>query len=145
MNKIDFKEALEVINVLDDKEKNKIPINVIENLKGQSNGISTDAVYRRDGNIVLSRNAKIILTYIYSKYLATNDFEKYCINQKLIENREVKSIIANKKFPKDKIENIKETIVENTVEEYEKEKYLIVKKETFFQKIVNKILNFFSK
>lgn len=143
MNNIDCREALEVISLLDSIEKQKIPIEIIENLKKRANGISSETVYRKDGNIVLSRNAKIILTYIYSNYIVDKVYEKEAIHKKMAENRRIKDVIISRKINNNLMIKMEKDDKKIENKNYLEEKSLIIKKETFWEKILNIVINFF--
>lgn len=126
-------EVYEVIIMLEDKELKKIPTRLIEAIKlNKDNDYEVDFQNIEEGNM-LSDTIKILST-LYTYYLASEE-EKNVIF-KLINNKKKQYQINYPNFKNKHIE---------TKEENKEQSMVIVKKENFIRKILNKIKMFFYK
>lgn len=126
-------EVYEVIIMLEDKELKKIPTRLIEAIKlNKDNDYEVDFQNIEEGNM-LPDTIKILST-LYTYYLASEE-EKNVIF-KLINNKKKQYQINYPIFKNKHIE---------TKEENKEQSMVIVKKENFIRKILNKIKMFFYK
>ena len=126
-------EVYEVIIMLEDKELKKIPTRLIEAIKlNKDNDYEVDFQNIEEGNM-LPDTIKILST-LYTYYLASEE-EKNVIF-KLINNQKEQYQINYPIFKNKQIE---------TKEENKEQSMVIVKKENFIRKILNKIKMFFYK
>ena len=121
-------ETLEVLQYIDDKLLNKIPLDVIKKLKGQRSTSYIDK-FKETGEVdpsKLSNKAKDVLAVIYMEYVA-NEEEKIEFN-KILDKNELKGngqdyIIKSLKKQEESIEEL----------------LPILAKKGFFQKLFEKI------
>ena len=142
MSNIDAKaysELFEIINLLDESEKNKIPTKIYENIKSQKSKEYINQYNTLDDineNNIEEKTA-ILLTSLYLDYIA-NDEEKKEVEDVLKENEKQLS----EKYST-------ENMFKNRNKEENKQKIntmvTIKKKETVFTKILNKIKSLFKK
>lgn len=126
-------EVYEVLIMLEDKELKKIPTRLIEAIKlNKDNDYEVDFQNIEEGNM-LPDTIKILST-LYTYYLASEE-----------EKNVIFKLINNKK----KQYQINYPIVKNkqieTKEENKEQSMVVVKKENFIRKILNKIKMFFYK
>lgn len=142
MSNIDAKaysELFEIINLLDESEKNKIPTEIYENIKSQKSKEYINQYNTLDDineNNIEEKTA-ILLTSLYLDYIA-NDEEKKEVEDVLKENEKKlseKYSTENMFKNRNKEENTQKI---NTM-------ITIKKKETVFTKILNKIKSLFKK
>lgn len=142
MSNIDAKvysELFEIINLLDESEKNKIPTKIYENIKSQKSKEYINQYNTLDDineNNIEEKTA-ILLTSLYLDYIA-NDEEKKEVEDVLKENEKQlseKYSTENMFKNRNKEENTQKI---NTM-------VTIKKKETVFTKILNKIKSLFKK
>lgn len=140
MSNIDAKaysELFEIINLLDESEKNKIPTEIYENIKSQKSKEYINQYNTLDDineNNIEEKTA-ILLTSLYLDYIA-NDEEKKEVEDVLKENEKKlseKYSTENMFKNRNKEENTQKI---NTM-------ITIKKKETVFTKILNKIKSLF--
>ena len=133
LSSIALAEVYEVLISLKPIEYNKIPKNIIINIRD-----NRDKNYEKDfenlQNGQMSKDASKILAAIYLKYLANND-----------ERNIVKEIIVNKNIKNSNI-LIRDNIFDNKskIPSTYKNEILVVEK-SFFKKILDKIKSFFMK
>ena len=126
-------EVYEVIIMLEDKELKKIPTRLIEAIKlNKDNDYEVDFQNIEEGNM-LPDTIKILST-LYTYYLASE--EEKSVIFKLINNKKEQYQINYPIFKNKHIE---------TKEENKEQSMVIVKKENFIRKILNKIKMFFYK
>lgn len=142
MSNIDAKaysELFEIINLLDESEKNKMPTKIYENIKSQKSKEYINQYNTLDDineNNIEEKTA-ILLTSLYLDYIA-NDEEKKEVEDVLKENEKQlseKYSTENMFKNRNKEENTQKI---NTM-------VTIKKKETVFTKILNKIKSLFKK
>ena len=142
MSNIDAKaysELFEIINLLDESEKNKIPTKIYENIKNQKSKEYINQYNTLDDineNNIEEKTA-ILLTSLYLDYIA-NEEEKKEVEDVLKENEKQlseKYSTENMFKNRNKEENTQKI---NTM-------VTIKKKETVFTKILNKIKSLFKK
>ncbi len=142
MSNIDAKaysELFEIINLLDESEKNKIPTKIYENIKSQKSKEYINQYNTLDDineNNIEEKTA-ILLTSLYLDYIA-NEEEKKEVEDVLKENEKQlseKYSTENMFKNRNKEENTQKI---NTM-------VTIKKKETVFTKILNKIKSLFKK
>ena len=143
-------EVLGILKFLSNEDYNKIPTDVIDNIKANSN---EQYKFFYDSNKTLdeqnvTKRAKSIIAVLYKNYLATDEQKEKIENfqkQRLSEIEEEKREKYDIDVFKDKRNEIKEN-TENT--ENSTNEILLpieVKEETFLQRIINKIKSFFRK
>lgn len=126
-------EVYEVIIMLEDKELKKIPTRLIEAIKlNKDNDYEVDFQNIEEGNM-LPDTIKILST-LYTYYLASE--EEKSVIFKVINNKKEQYQINYPIFKNKHIE---------TKEENKEQSMVIVKKENFIRKILNKIKMFFYK
>lgn len=126
-------EVYEVIIMLEDKELKKIPTRLIEAIKlNKDNDYEVDFQNIEEGNM-LPDTIKILST-LYTYYLASE--EEKSVIFKVINNKKEQYQIN---YPILKNKHIE------TKEENKEQSMVIVKKENFIRKILNKIKMFFYK
>ena len=126
-------EVYEVIIMLEDKELKKIPTRLIEAIKlNKDNDYEVDFQNIEEGNM-LPDTIKILST-LYTYYLASE--EEKSVIFKVINNKKEQYQINYPIFKNNHIE---------TKEENKEQSMVIVKKENFIRKILNKIKMFFYK
>ena len=138
-----FTEVYEILNLLDEEEYKKIPQNIVSVIENNRN---IEYKYEIDRKISLSNlpmlvETKAILFNLFRDYLSTPTQK-----QKIIEMQREERVIEDKKKRKiynpDDIFKIKQDKVENILEEKDLVK---IKKERFFNKIINKLKKVFGK
>lgn len=140
MSNIDAKaysELFEIINLLDESEKNKIPTEIYENIKSQKSKEYINQYNTLDDineNNIEEKTA-ILLTSLYLDYIANNE-----------EKKEVEDVLKeNEKKLSEKYST--ENMFKNRNKEENTQKIntmiTIKKKETVFTKILNKIKSLF--
>lgn len=133
-----LKEVHELINVLSDDERNKIPnsyISTVEKEMDNSHNFKYDTKKRLSEQNFMNES-KAMIVDIYIKYFSTKEESEkwaryYKISNKLIEEEKINKFNPNNIFTTCNEKN------EETVEE----KSLIEIKESFFKNIINKIKN----
>ena len=135
-------EVYEILRYLKEDEFNKIPTDVVDVIEQNRN---KEYIFKFDKNLEL-RNQKLldetraILFNLFRDYLATSK-QKEKIIQMQKEEREK---IEKEKYLKYNLDEIfNKNVIENKIEQ--SENLIEIKKENFFQKIINKIRNFFNK
>lgn len=137
------KETIFVLNN-NQEEKKLIPIDIVNQIKQKANLAKEHLRFDKNNKIILSRDTKLFITYLYQKYIVqSDDVKNILLNQKLEENKKIKEIIMQNRNKKiiflDQEEMFRKK--ENKVT-LEQNKSLVVIKETFFDKIINKIKKF---
>ena len=142
--KIAFSQAYDVIMFMDENDRNRIPSKFIEFLKinKDENYISTINPYLPLEFQKIGNQARAIISYIYVKYLADEEEKAEFRAKEKIEYENYRKEIEERS--KNMFDNPKKVFEPVNIEE-NNNLALIEKKESFFEKIKNKILSFFGK
>lgn len=138
--KISFSQVYDVLMLLDDEEMKKIPRKFIYFLKKNKseNYISTINPYIPLQMQKLTNQANAIISYIYIQYLADenekNKFKEKEILEYKLERQKIEERCWNMFDNQTQI---------NKIEKNENNLPIVIKKENFFTKIINKIKAFF--
>ena len=129
-------EVFDVLKHTDDEELDKIPLEIIKylNINKSNDYISNIDFTKSLVKANLSSKALGILGYIYKEYLCTEE-ERKEYNKILTRNE--------KKYQKKLKDNFHGNILFNTKPNYDVKLPTNIKKEGFFEKIINKIKNLF--
>ena len=141
-----YTEVYTILQDLDDKEYTKIPFQVLEVIRLNSN---QDYEYKLYKNLPLKHQpmlpeTKAILFNIFRDYLSTPEQKEKIIKMQAEERRKIEL----KKQEIFKYDNLfkNEKIVENNIEQSEKNTALIeIKKKNFWQRMFDRLKNFFNK
>ncbi len=138
-----YTEVYTILQDLDDEEYNKIPPVLIKTLEENMN---KDYEYEIDDDLELKDHkmlpeTKAILFNLFRDYLATSE-QKQKIIKMQNEERAKNELKKQQKYETDIFKNKK---VEQQTNAIQEEKSLIKYKENIFQKIINKIKNWFKK
>lgn len=138
-----YTEVYTILQDLDDEEYNKIPPVLIKTLEENMN---KDYEYEIDDDLELKDHkmlpeTKAILFNLFRDYLATSE-QKQKIIKMQNEERTKNELKKQQKYETDIFKNKK---VEQQTNAIQEEKSLIKYKENIFQKIINKIKNWFKK
>ena len=133
-NKV-YIEVKEIINRLNESERNRIPNNVVELINYRAKETSGTIILDNTVGLEkqISREAISMLTYLVLKYIA-NPKQKESMKEKLIANQ--KRISFSYKDKEEIFNKIKE-------ERYEKNTQLTVVKENIWKRIYSLIINVF--
>lgn len=144
INSNDYEEVYEILSQMDKLTVMKIPIDILNNINEKRN---KDYVSNIDKNDLfnfdnISENTKNILAWIDVNYWIDIEKKKKLIKKVLLENEE-KEKLKQEKYGSNVFEDNKEEIKENKVNTNNK---LLSKSknETFLQKIIRKIREFFN-
>lgn len=142
-SKNSYTEVYTILQDLDDEEYNKIPPVLIKTLEENMN---KDYEYELDDDLELKDHkmlpeTKAILFNLFRDYLATSE-QKQKIIKMQNEERAKNELKKQQKYETDIFKNKK---VEQQTNAIQEEKSLIKYKENIFQKIINKIKNWFKK
>lgn len=141
--KVAYSQVLEILKHISLEDYNKIPHNIIEMFKENSN-IDSDFVYDIDKTLQeqnVSEITKTIIAILFRDYWATSEQKEKILSVQNIEREKIKK----EKYQADnlfKTNKIKETADENIPKE---QVALVEYKESFFKKIISKIKYFFGK
>lgn len=142
---INYKKALvevdAVLSCLDYNEYKKIPANIIDAIE---NNKDEEYTYDYDEEIeyeewLLMPETKAILYNIFKQYLATEEQRKYLQQKERLENYKIES----EKIKKYNSENLFEKGKEAKKVEQEENNELIVKRDSSFKKILEKLKSIF--
>ena len=137
-----FKEVLVILDYIPKSEYEKIPQNVIEKLKNKAdNTYQFNLDFSKNLNEQnISEITKAMLENFYRDYWVT-DIEK----QKILEEEKIKreEIEEEKSQTHNPNEIFKEKNAEKTIDKVEKLELIEIKEKNIFQKILEKIKNFF--
>ena len=138
-----FVEVDAVLSCLDDNEYKKIPINIIDAIE---NNKDEEYIYDYDEELEyedwsLMPETKAILYNIFKKYLATEEQRKYLqqrekLENYKIENEKIKKYNSENLFKKEKGQEAEEAVQEENNK-------LIVKRDSSFKKILEKLKSIF--
>lgn len=141
-----YTEVYTILQDLDDKEYTKIPFQVIEVIRLNSN---PDYEYKLYKNLPLKHQSmlpetKAILFNLFRDYLSTPEQKEKIIKMQTEERKKIEL----KKQESFKYDNLfrNENLVKNNVEQSEKNTALIeIKKKNFLRRIFERLKNFFNK
>ena len=150
-----YAEVKEVLNLISDEERKKIPEDILIAIQKKSTDTSNILKYDTNGRLILSKNVKAMLLYLYTEYIiADNEQLKLAISLKTKQNQLIKnkinSIIGQKIVLNDLFE-INQEKMENKKEDFSKEIQekevldLAIRKDNIIIKIINKIKLFLKK
>ena len=132
-----YVEVNEVLKLITEEEKNKIPISLLQSINNASYGSNYTLRYGTDGNLILSNDAEAMLLYLYRKYILIDNAQlKIAMDLKMKNNQRIKNIIQGIACSRIKLNDIFTQNIENTnnestqktTAETSKEVALIVKK-----------------
>lgn len=138
-----YVEVLEIINSLSAEEYSKIPeeeIEFFERNKDENYSFTFDETKSLNEQD-FSSEAKAIIVLLFQKYFATEE-ENERINNLLDENEKIHQEELREKYNPDNLFKKEEAIKEEIIEEKLPAE---IKKESFIQRVINKIKNLFSK
>lgn len=144
-----YSEVYEIINLLDESDKIKIPLKLRNYFE-----MERDKEYNKkiDSNIPLKtqslkRETLSILAMLNLNYLCTDNKEKERLKKRYIENEKIYQKELREKYNADNLfKNENKAEKEEKIEELAKEQQaLAIKKTGFFQKIINFFKNIFKK
>jgi len=143
--RIAYAEILEILKHISEEEKEKIPINMIEMFKANaiedSNFIYNPEKTLQEQNV--SETALTIIAILYRDYWATKEQKQKILNFQNIEREKYKKEKYN---VNDIFKNKKGNILENEISKIsDEESSIVVKKNNFIQRIVEKIKKLFIK
>ena len=130
-----YSEVFELMKYIDRKDLSKIPMDILEAIKENKNEEYVPKIDLENVNKSLSKDARALYIGLYKEYIVQDEKELQAINKALYDNKmkrsnEIKYDIFNK-------EKINKEIVEE--KEIEKNKNLVVYKENFITRIINRI------
>lgn len=138
----DYVQVKEVLNNFSIEDKNKVPTDLINLIENNSNEANYALII--DKNIPLenqiSRQAMGCIIYIVTKYIA-NTNQKNQLKEILVNNSKEFQKSAN-----ERLEQFRQNRVNTEIKKSEEEKNnlpIVIKKENFIIKIINKIKNIF--
>lgn len=139
-------EVDEILNHLSEDNLQKIPEDIRRLIKDNKD---SEYIWEYDetkslNNQNLSRDTIIILSYLNMEYLLNEEQKKLMqqiheLNERKMEEEKLKKYYTDDLFKKSKLEEKKEDI------EQIQQSSLVIHKESFFKKIINKIKRFFIK
>lgn len=130
-----YSEVFELMKYIDRKDLSKIPMDILEAIKENRNEEYVPKIDLENVNKSLSKDARALYIGLYKEYIVQDEKESQAINKALYDNKmkrrnEIKYDIFNK-------EKVNKEIVEE--KEIEKNKNLVVYKENFITRIINRI------
>ena len=133
-------QIYQIINFLPEEQKNKIPNNILEFIKSKSINVFPNINKIEDINEKnISNETRQYLSLIFLNYLASEEEKEEYI--KILKNNEEQyQIYLSKKYNMDNIFNKKKTNFKNS-----NNILPVIKKENFFEHIINLLKNLFSK
>lgn len=141
--KIAYSEVLAIINLMEEKYKNKIPNSVLQIFKDEKKENYNPVINIEESflNQNLQRETLVILAILNLNYWCENEQEKTDLLKEYAENDKIKEEKLRKMYNPDNMFKNKNTerISEN------ENKQLIEYKENMFKKIWNKIKIFFKR
>ena len=141
--KIAYSEVLAIINLMEEKYKNKIPNSVLQIFKDEKKENYNPVINIEESflNQNLQRETLVILAILNLNYWCENEQEKIALLKEYAENDKTKEEKLRKMYNPDNMFKNKNTerISEN------ENKQLIEYKENMFKKIWNKIKIFFKR
>ena len=141
--KIAYSEVLAIINLMEEKYKNKIPNSVLQIFKDEKKENYNPVINIEESflNQNLQRETLVILAILNLNYWCENEQEKIDLLKEYAENDKIKEENLRKMYNPDNMFKNKNTerISEN------ENKQLIEYKENMFKKIWNKIKIFFKR
>jgi hypothetical protein len=141
--KIAYSEVLAIINLMEEKYKNKIPNSVLQIFKDEKKENYNPVINIEESflNQNLQRETLVILAILNLNYWCENEQEKIDLLKEYAENDKIKEEKLRKMYNPDNMFKNKNTerISEN------ENKQLIEYKENMFKKIWNKIKIFFKR
>ncbi len=141
--KIAYSEVLDIINLMEEKYKNKIPNSVLQIFKDEKKENYNPVINIEESflNQNLQRETLVILAILNLNYWCENEQEKIDLLKEYAENDKIKEEKLRKMYNPDNMFKNKNTerISEN------ENKQLIEYKENMFKKIWNKIKIFFKR
>ncbi len=144
MSKRAYSEVDAFINVLDEEDRGKIPIELIDYFRKEKDNdyvVDIDADRPINEQLVNDKTYTII-AYLYLKYICESEEEKNRLKNIYIHNELVYQKELGEKYnPDDLFKNSKKSEEERE----EKNELTDVKEESFFKKIINRIRNLFVK
>ena len=142
-----YKEVKEVLNLISDNEKNKIPENLLMKIDEVSGDDKYTLKYDIKGRLILSKDAEAMLLYLYDKYILDDNQQlKRAIFLKTKSNQETKNIIKDiinqKNKPKDLYVKNKEKTTNECPKvnlKIETTDMIVRKKDNILTRIISKI------
>lgn len=137
-----YSEVLEILKFISKEDYEKIPNSKIELFETNQN---KEYIFEYNPNKTLeeqnvSKRAKAIIGLIFRDYWATDEQKDKIIRKQNYDRQ----ILEEQKKSMYDVENIfKKRSYENDIKENEREKEMLVYKETFFRKCINKIKSLF--
>ena len=133
-------QIYQIINFLPEEQKNKIPNNILEFIKAKSINVFPNINKIEDINEKnISNETRQYLSLIFLNYLASEEEKEEYI--KILKNNEEQyQIYLSKKYNMDNIFNKKKSNFKNS-----NNILPVIKKENFFEHIINLLKNLFSK
>ena len=137
-----YSEVLEILKYISKEDYEKIPNSKIELFETNHN---KEYIFKYNPNKTLdeqnvSKTAKAIIAILFRDYWATDEQKDKIIRKQNYDRQ----ILEEQKKSMYDVENIfKKRSYENDIKENEEVKEMLVYKETFFRKCINKIKSFF--
>ncbi len=128
-----FSEVFELMKLVDRNDLKKVPLDILNLIKRNRNKDYTPKIEFENINKTLSKEALALYIWLYKTYMIENKYEVQAINRILYNNE-----IDNQKNYKYNLFNKK-----CDTKEVKKEEKLIVYKESFISKILNKLREIF--
>ncbi len=132
-----YSEIFELMKYIDRNDLNKIPEQVLVAIKENRNESYVPKIDLENINNSLSKDTLALYIWLYKTYMVKNKQEVQEINKILYDNENKKSI--------DVTSNIFNKKILDEKEEDKKDKELIVYKESFIKKLINKLKKIFDK
>lgn len=139
-----YTEVYEILNCLDKDEYNKIPVELIEVFEENRN-LEYEYEINEEQDLMkqpMLRETKAILLNIFRDYLATSE-QSQKIKQWLQADREYLEKQKQEKFGNNVFEN--KGIKECNVDKVDIQLPIEIKKQSIFQRIINKLKNIFKR
>lgn len=130
-----YSEVFELMKYIDRKDLSKIPMDILEAIKENRNEEYVPKIDLENVNKSLSKDARALYIGLYKEYIVQDEKERQAINKAVYDNKmkrrnEIKYEIFNK-------EKVNEEMVKE--KEIEQNKNLVVYKENFLTRIINRI------
>lgn len=130
-----YSEVFELMKFIDRNDLNKIPMEVLITIKENRNEEYMPKIDLKNINQSLNKDALCLYIWLYKTYIAKDKNEVQAINKILYDNE-------NKKNKEIKYDFFNKTN-DNKESKTEESKELVVYKESFIKKIVNKLKEVF--
>ena len=131
-------QVLVVLNLIPDEQRSLVPQDIINRLMKNANGIEMQINYDEYGDVILTKEAKSIIIYLYKNYINKDQLVNEALNARLQQNKQLNQELKESANSV----KVKENLFENEKVERVEEKEMVIYSQNVFQKMIHKIKEF---